>query len=76
MSALGVQGHRSRVTYRVVKHDGGWAYETDGSYSRQFRTREAARKAARLAAAEQTSAYGTSARPSKNEEGQWFDDSG
>ena len=76
MSALGVQGHRSRVTYRVVKQDGAWAYETNGSYSRQFRTREAARNAARLAAAEQTSAHGTPARPSENEEGQWFDDSG
>ena len=40
----------NKITYRVVKHDGGWAYEANGRYSEQFRTREAARKAARLAA--------------------------
>jgi hypothetical protein len=40
----------SKITYRVAKHDGGWAYETNGTYSEQFQTREAARKAARLAA--------------------------
>ena len=40
----------SKITYRVVKHDGGWAFEANGTYSEQFQTREAARKAARLAA--------------------------
>ena len=42
-----------KVIYRVVKHDGGWAYEANGTYSEPFRTREAARKAAKLAACEQ-----------------------
>jgi hypothetical protein len=66
----------NKITYRVVKHDGGWALETDGGYSEQFRTREAARKAARLAAAEHASAHETAPRPSVNKEGQWHDDSG
>jgi len=36
----------SKIVYRVVKHDGGWAYEANGTYSEPFPTREAARKAA------------------------------
>jgi hypothetical protein len=36
--------------YTVVKHDDGWAYETNGIYSERFQTREAARYAAGLAA--------------------------
>jgi hypothetical protein len=43
----------NKVIYKVVKHDGGWAYEVNGTYSEKFPTREAARKAAKLAAREQ-----------------------
>jgi Uncharacterized protein conserved in bacteria (DUF2188) len=43
----------SKITYKVVKHDGGWAYEMNGTYSEKFPTREVARKAAKLAAIEQ-----------------------
>jgi hypothetical protein len=43
----------SKVTYKVTKHEGGWAYEVNGTFSERFRTRDAARKAARLAACEQ-----------------------
>jgi hypothetical protein len=46
----------SKITYRVVKHDGGWAFGANGTYSEQFPTREAARKAARLAATAQAAA--------------------
>jgi Uncharacterized protein conserved in bacteria (DUF2188) len=63
-------------TYRVVKHNGGWAYETDGTRSELFRTRDAARKAARLAAAEHARADETAPRPSERNEAQWYDDSG
>jgi hypothetical protein len=78
---LGTPFKRSRnemnkITYRVVKHDGGWAYESDGAHSEQFRTREAARQAARLAAAGHASAQQTAPRPSENKAGQWYDDSG
>ena len=44
----------SRIVYRVVRHDGGWAYEVNGTFSEPFGTRAAARKAALLAAREQT----------------------
>jgi hypothetical protein len=43
----------SKITYKIVKHDGGWAYEMNGTYSEKFPTREVARKAAKLAASEQ-----------------------
>ncbi len=43
----------SHLTYKIVEHDGGWAYTVDGSYSETFRSRDAALKAARRAAGEQ-----------------------
>jgi uncharacterized protein DUF2188 len=43
----------SKIIYRVVKHDGGWAYEKNGTHSEKFPTREGARKDAKLAASEQ-----------------------
>jgi hypothetical protein len=43
----------NKITYKVLKHDGGWAYEVNGTYSESFPTREVARKAAKLAASEQ-----------------------
>jgi hypothetical protein len=30
----------SKITYKVVKHDGGWAYEANGTYSEPFPTRD------------------------------------
>ncbi|MBU1377723.1 MAG: DUF2188 domain-containing protein [Alphaproteobacteria bacterium] len=43
----------TNVVYHVVEHDGGWAYQVDGSYSETFPTHEAAHKAAVRAAGEQ-----------------------
>jgi hypothetical protein len=40
----------NKITFNIVKHDDGWVYEANGALSHNFRTREAARKAARLAA--------------------------
>jgi uncharacterized protein (TIGR04255 family) len=31
----------SQITYKVLKHDGGWAYEANGTYSEPFPTQEA-----------------------------------
>jgi hypothetical protein len=42
-----------KVRYKVLRHDGGWAYEANGTYSETFPAREAACKAARFAACEQ-----------------------
>ena len=43
----------STETYKIVQHDGGWAYQVDGVYSETFASREKARAAAEQAAAEQ-----------------------
>lgn len=42
----------SKLVYRIVRHDGAWAHEVNGTFSEPFRTREQARAAARLAARE------------------------
>jgi hypothetical protein len=44
----------SQVVYKIVEHDGGWAYQVDGVYSETFPNHDAARRAARRAAREQT----------------------
>jgi len=43
----------SHVTYKIVQHDGGWAYKVDGVFSEPFPTHAAALLAARAAAQEQ-----------------------
>jgi len=43
----------SHVTYKIVEHDGGWAYTVNGVFSESFRTHAAALAAARRAATEQ-----------------------
>ncbi len=64
----------NKVTYKVVKHDGGWAYEANGTYSEPFRTREEARTAAKLAASEQATP-GESAQISyEDEKGRWHNE--
>jgi len=64
----------SKSTYRVVKHDGGWAYEANGTYSEQFQTREAARKAAKLAAIAQAAANEITPPPYEDKNGRWYYD--
>ncbi|TYR31818.1 DUF2188 domain-containing protein [Mesorhizobium microcysteis] len=41
------------VKYRIVEHDGGWAYRVDGTYSETFPSHDAAFGAARRAACKQ-----------------------
>ncbi|MEA2928322.1 MAG: hypothetical protein QOG38_750 [Hyphomicrobiales bacterium] len=43
----------SHVTYKIVQHDGGWAYTVDGVFSEAYPTHEGALAAAKAAAAEQ-----------------------
>jgi hypothetical protein len=64
----------STITYRVVKHEGGWAYEAGGLYSAHFQTREAARQAARWAATAQFAGNKITAPSYEDENGQWPDD--
>jgi pyruvoyl-dependent arginine decarboxylase (PvlArgDC) len=64
----------SKITYRVVKHDGGWAYEANGTFSERFATREAARQAARRAAREQSEPGDTTPISYEDEKGRWHDE--
>ena len=43
----------THLTYKIVQHDGGWAYSVEGSYSETFPNHDAALAAARRAAGEQ-----------------------
>src|SRR5579864_558600 len=43
----------THVTYKVVRHEDGWAYTVDGSFSESFPTHAQALEAARRAAREQ-----------------------
>ena len=43
----------ANIHYRVVPHDGGWAYTLDGVFSEPFPNRELALRAAQLVAEEQ-----------------------
>jgi hypothetical protein len=42
-----------KIHYRIVAHDGGWAYKLNDVFSEPFPTKAAALAAARLVAAEQ-----------------------
>ena len=64
----------SKITYKVVKHDGGWAYEANGTFSERFPTREAARQAARRAAREQREPGETTPISYEDEQGHWHDE--
>jgi hypothetical protein len=59
----------SKMIYKVVKRDGGWASENSGTYSEKFPTREVARKAAKQAAREQAIPGNTTAISFEDDKG-------
>src|SRR5712664_3024767 len=61
----------SHVTYRIVQHDGGWAYTVDGVFSESFATHGAALAAAKRAAAEQRVPGRTEAIEYETSDGKW-----
>src|SRR5215468_10030226 len=61
----------SHVTYRIVRHDDGWAYTVNGVFSEPFPTHEAALAAARMAAAEQRVPGHTETIEYEDEKGHW-----
>jgi hypothetical protein len=62
----------SHVTYRIVQHDGGWAYKVGDVFSEPFPTHAAALAAARLAAQEQRTPGNTEAIEWEDEGGKWY----
>ena len=61
----------SHVTYKVVEHDGGWAYTVNGVFSEPFPTHAMALAAARRAAAEQRVPGRTEAIEYETADGKW-----
>jgi hypothetical protein len=61
----------THVTYKVVRHDDGWAYTVDGVFSESFPTHSAALKAARRVAAEQRAPGRTEAIEYEDAHGKW-----
>jgi len=61
----------TRIVYRIVQHDGGWAYKVDGVFSEPFPTHEQALAAARAAAREQRVPGRTEAIEYEDDNGRW-----
>ena len=62
------------ITYKVVEHDGGWAYKLGDVFSETFPTRETAVEAARRVAAEQRVAGQTEAIQWEDRDGKWHEE--
>jgi hypothetical protein len=61
----------SKLTYEIVKHDGGWAYRVDETFSEPFATHDAARQAAERAAKEQSVPGQTASISYEDPQGKW-----
>ena len=61
----------SHVTYKIVQHDGGWAYTVDGVFSEPFPTHAAALAAAKRVAAEQRVPGRTETIEYETADGKW-----
>jgi Uncharacterized protein conserved in bacteria (DUF2188) len=61
----------AKITYEIVRHDGGWAYKVDETFSEPFRTHDEARKAAELAAREQAAPGEATVISYEDKEGHW-----
>ena len=64
----------TKITYEIVEHDGGWAYEVDGVFSETFRTHDAARHAAERAAKLQQVPGETDGISWEDKDGRWHDE--
>ena len=62
----------THVTYRIVEHDGGWAYKLDDTFSETFSSHDAARAAAVRAAGEQRVADRTAFIEYADADGEWI----
>ena len=61
----------SHLTYKIVQHDGGWAYTVDGVFSESFASHAAALAAARRAAREQRTPGRTEVIQYETADGKW-----
>jgi hypothetical protein len=64
----------TKITYEIVRHDGGWAYRVDETFSEPFPSHELARRAAELAAKEQVIPGDASDISYEDKKGRWHDE--
>ena len=62
------------IIYRVVEHDGGWAYKVGDTISETFPSHDAALAAARRAAGEQRAPGETAGISWEDEGGEWHEE--
>jgi hypothetical protein len=60
-----------KVIYRVVEHDGGWAYRVGDVFSETFRSYDEALAAAQMAASEQRVGGRTEGIEFQDAQGKW-----
>jgi hypothetical protein len=61
----------SKLTYEIVRHDGGWAYQVDETFSETFPSHDAARRAAELAVKEQSAPGAPTEISWEDKQGRW-----
>lgn len=64
----------SDVTYKVVEHDGGWAYKLGDVFSETFATHDEAREAADRVAVEQGVPGETAPISYQDADGRWHEE--
>ncbi len=62
------------ITYRIVEHDGGWAYKLGDVFSETFPTHDDALRAANAVAAEQKLPGETEPISYQDEAGRWHEE--
>jgi hypothetical protein len=61
----------AKLTYRILPHDGAWAYRVGDTWSERFATHDLARGAAERAAREQSAAGETTVISYEDAGGEW-----
>jgi hypothetical protein len=61
----------AKIHYRIVQHDGGWAYRLDDVFSEPFADKASALQAARRVAAEQHIPGETTRIEYQDHDGKW-----
>lgn len=61
----------ARFHYKIVQHDGGWAYTLDGAYSEAFTSRAEAMKAVKRVVAEQHAQGEPTVIEYQDDQGEW-----
>ena len=64
----------AKVVYKVVEHDGGWAYRVGDVLSETYPSHDLARQAAEVAASEQRQAGETTEIEYEDGRGRWHDE--